>query len=267
MWRPVERHGWTWVQTMDGAPETYSLLDAAGELMGMVYQRFSRVVCWAPFLWADEAYLSCEDVGDYGFDTSGQRLRHFLRIGESLRGWAARKRADGVDLPLLRDTHAYCFETCNGHFPATVEEFKHRGPWPRPEPPPAVEIDGWRAERAFGWHCEGWRLRDPSGQMRGSVQVRLGVVRAVAAQPKDADAVDPLRGASSDRCGETCRGQIVIQERLRPMAVAFSPAEREAWLVRAVEAVRSTPDPDRAWPEGTFRERGGFGGPRQPAGR
>ena len=256
LWRPVARHGWTWVPTMDYAPETYSLLDADGELIGAAYQRYNRVICWAPFTWAEEAYRSHEDVGEFGFDTSGQRLRHFTRIGESLRGWAARKRADGVDVPLLRDTHAYYFETGNGHFPMTVDEFNRRDPWPHPDPPPALDIDGWRAERTFGWHCEGWRLRDPSGQMRGNVQVRLGVVRAVAAQVKDADAVDPLRGAGRDRHRATCRGQIVLQDRLRPMALAFDPGEREAWLRRAVEAVRSTPEPDRSWPPETLGAQG-----------
>ena len=64
MWRPVECHGWTWVQTMGGAPELYSLFDADGELMGEVYQRFNRVICWAPFTWAEEAYRSEEDVED-----------------------------------------------------------------------------------------------------------------------------------------------------------------------------------------------------------
>ena len=49
LWRPYEQHGWTWVPKMGGAPELYSLLDADGELMGDVYQRFGRVICWAPF--------------------------------------------------------------------------------------------------------------------------------------------------------------------------------------------------------------------------
>lgn len=265
MWRPVERHGWTWVPTMDGSPETYSLFDSEGELMGAVHQRFNRVICWAPFTWAEEAYRSHEDVGEYGFDTSGQRLRHFMRIGESLRGWVGRKRADGVDLALLRDTHACYFETCNGHHPMTMDEFNLRDYGPHPDPPPSLDIDGWRAERAFGWHCERWRLRDPSGRMRGNAQVRFGVVRAVAAQAKDADKVDPLRGSHREHL--TCRGQIVLQERLRSMASAFEPGEREAWVGRAVEAVRSTPNPDRSWPPETLGAWGSPGRRMFPASR
>ena len=142
-----------------------------------------------------------------------------------------RKRADGVDIALLGDTHAYYFETGNGHHPTTPAEYNRRDPWPHPNPPPSIGIDGWRAERAFGWHCEGWRLRDPSGQMRGNVQVRLGIVRAVAALPGDADKVGPLRGSGREHA--TCRGQIVLQERLRPMASAFEDGERGAWLRRA----------------------------------
>ena len=77
----------------------------------------------------------------------------------------------------------------------------------------------------FGWHCEGWRLRDPSGR---------------------------TRGADTERRRATCRGQIVLQERLRPMASAFEDGEREAWLRRAVEAIRAVPDSDRAWPPETL---------------
>ena len=36
--------------------------------MGCVYQRFNRVICWAPFTWAEEAYRSEEAIGRYGFD-------------------------------------------------------------------------------------------------------------------------------------------------------------------------------------------------------
>ena len=73
LWKPDEHDGWTWVQTMTASPETYSLFDASGELMGDVYQRWNRVICWAPFTWAEEAYRSQEDVGKYGFDEVGQR--------------------------------------------------------------------------------------------------------------------------------------------------------------------------------------------------
>ena len=174
LWRPVEAHGWTWVQTMNYAPELHSLFDGDGELMGEVYQRFNRVICWAPFTWAEEAYRSEEDVGEYGFETAGQRLRHFTRIAESLRGWAARKRAEGVDIALLRDTHAYYFETGNGHFPITPAEFNRRDPWPHPDPPPSIGVDGWQAERAFGWHCEGWAAARP---VRADARKRAGPAR------------------------------------------------------------------------------------------
>ena len=113
LWKPVEHDGWTWLQTMTAAPETYSLFDAHGELMGAVYQRWNRVICWAPFTWADEAYRSEEDVGEYGFDDDGQRRRHFAKIGAALRDWVRRNREDGVDVPLLRDTHAYYSKSGN----------------------------------------------------------------------------------------------------------------------------------------------------------
>ena len=254
LWRPIERHGWTWVQTMAVSPETHSLFDADGELMGEAHQRFGRVICWAPFTWAEEAYRSEEDIGEYGFEDDAQRQRHFARIGEALSGWVRRKRGEGVDIPLLRDTHTYYFETGNGHVPKTVGEFEHRGPHPPADPGPATAIDGWLAERVWGWHCEGYRLRYASGQMRGAVQVRLGVVRAVAAQPDYADGVDPMRGSNRGRA--TCPGPIVLQARLRPMASAFESEEREAWLRKAVEAVRATPDPDRSWPPETLGARG-----------
>ena len=256
LWRPFELHGWTWVPKMYGAPELYSLLDADGELVGEVYQRFGRVICWAPFTWAEEAYRSEEDVGEFGFESEAQRQRHFARIAKALADWVRRKREAGVDIALLRDTHAYYFETGNGHVPMTVEESDYPNGPRRRGPAPAVEVDGWRAERAWAWHCEGHWLRDPTGQLRGAVQVRLGVVRAVAAQARDADEADPVRRAErGDRVGwggAICRGQIVLQERLRPMANAFTDDEREAWLRRAVDAVRATPNPDRAWPAGTM---------------
>ena len=249
---PEGHDGWTWVQTMLVAPETYSLFDADGELMGEVYQRFNRVICWAPFTWAEEAYRSEEDIGRYGFDDEEQRQRHFAKIGAALRNWVRRKQEDGVDLPLLRDTHAYFYETGNGHIPMTVEEKGYPEVWTpgikEDRAAPAIVIDGWQAEKAQYWYCEGYRLRDQTGQLRGNVQVRLGVVRAVAARPEDADKVDPSRNHMYHAERQTCRGQIVLQERLRPMALAFEPAERETWLRKAVDAIRATPDPDRAWP-------------------
>ena len=60
------------------------------------------------------------------------------------------------------------------------------------------------------------------------------------------------RLAERSRHRATCRGQIVLQERLRPMALAFEPSDRGVWLRRAVEAVRAVPDPDRAWPPETL---------------
>ena len=119
-----------------------------------------------------------------------------------------------------------------------------------------------RRRRPRYWDCEGYRLRDETGQLRGNVQVRLGVVRAVAARPEDADEVDPTRSPDNrfHYKGQTCRGQIVLQERLRPMALAFEPGERETWLRKAIEAIRATPDPDRAWPPETL---GAWGTPGQ----
>ena len=272
LWTPVEHDGWTWVQTMTAAPETYSLFDAHGELMGDVYQRWDRVICWAPFTWAEEAYRSEEDVGKYGFDDEGQRRRHFAKIGAALSDWVRRKREDGVDIPLLRDTHAYYYETGNGHNPMTIEEHEYDAGWPPPtenRPAPTIAVDDWQAESTQDWHCEGYRLRDETEQLRGDVQVRLGVVRAVAARPEDANEVDPTRNPDNRFYykGHTCRGQIVLQERLRPMALAFEPGERETWLRKVVDAIRTTPDPDRAWPPETLGAWGTLGQQMFPASR
>ena len=247
----VEQHGWTWVETMTASPKTWSLLDADGELMGDVYQRFSRVICWAPFTWAEEVYRSEEDIGQYGFEDEEQRQRHFAKIGAALRDWVRCKREDGVDIPLLRDTYAYYFEASNGHSPMTARESEYPEACPPPNevrPAPTIAVDDWQAETAYG-HCEGYRLRDETEQLRGDVQVRFGVVRVVAARPEDADKMDPSRNPDYNIWDEgrtACRGQIVLQERLRPMALAFNADERESWLRRAVEAIRATPDPDRA---------------------
>lgn len=48
-WQPNEAFGWTWVCTMDSSPEIFSLFDSDGELVGHVYQRAGRVICWAPY--------------------------------------------------------------------------------------------------------------------------------------------------------------------------------------------------------------------------
>ena len=154
LWKPDEHDGWTWVQTMAFAPETYSLFDAHGELMGKVYLRWNTVICWAPFTWAEEAYISEEDVGEYGFDEVGQRECHFAKIGAALRDWVRRKREDGVDIPLLRDTHAYYFETENGHRPMTIGEHEYDAGWPPPtenRPAPAIAVEDWQAESTQDW--------------------------------------------------------------------------------------------------------------------
>ena len=109
LWKARQAHGWTWIRTSEFAPEGYSLLDADGELWGHVYNRWDRVICWAPFVWE-------EDVGEYGFEDDAQRQRHLARIGPALREWVARKQAAGVDLKpvagharvLLRDRERPC---------------------------------------------------------------------------------------------------------------------------------------------------------------
>ena len=144
----------------------------------------------------------------------------------------------------------------------TIEEHEYNRELPLHGSAPAIVIDDWQAEQARYWDCEGYRLRDETGQLRGDMQVRLGVVRAVAARPEDADELDPTRNPdySYSERRRTCRGQIVLQERLRPMALAFEPGERETWLRKAIEAIRATPDPDRAWPPETL---GAWGTPGQ----
>ena len=262
LWTPEEMFGWTWLRTMEFSPETYSLLDADGELSGCVYERFGRVICWAPFTWAEEAYRSEEDIHRHGFETGAQRLRHLEKIGAALREWVGRKRKAGVDLALLRDTHAYFFEAANGIHAATLAERKgddkQRYLPTELEEKQALPVGGWTAVRNTLWCYESYRLRDASGQMRGQVQIRYGVVRAVAARKKDADEADPLRKGGSR--STSCRGQIVLQEKTRPMAGRFEEAERGDWLRKAVDAIRATPRPDRSWPAETL---GAKGTPRQ----
>ena len=154
----------------------------------------------------------------------------------------------------------------------TIEESEYREGWPRPNEDrsaPTVAINDWKAESTWSWHCEGYRLRDETGQLRGDVQVRLGVVRAVAARPEDADKMDPSCNPDYSIFDErrTCRGQIVLQERLRPMALAFDPGEREIWLRKAVDAIRATPDPHRACPPETHGAKGTPGQRMFPASR
>ena len=271
LWQPWQAHGWTWIRTSECAPEGYSLLDADGELWGHVYNRWDRVICWAPFIWAEEAYRSEEDVGEFGFEDDAQRQRHLARIGPALSEWVAGKRAAGVSLELLRDTHAYYYETGNGHGPETLEEFDHGRDStgfrtlvkPHEEESLALSIGDWRAVPQTRWCCEGYRLRDATGRLRGQVQLRYGVVRAVAAQRGDAERLDPMVDVDEAyrRRRQTCRGQIVLQESLgRRMAISFEPGEREAWLERAVAAIEATPDPDRAWRLETL---GAWGTPEQ----
>ena len=253
---PSEGFGWIWLCTMEGAPEEYFLFDSQGELFGHVYQRFSRVICWAPYTWAEEAYRSNEDVGRYGFETDGQRRRHFEKIGAALREWVARREKAGVDIALLRDTHTYYYEQGNGNHAMTLEERRYRESRDllsvEQEESRGREFDGWKAVENTRWCCEAYRLRDSSGQLRGNLQVRNGVVRAVAAQRQDADKVDPLRTGGY----RTCRGQIVLQEKAGPMAIRFDDGERDEWIRKAIDAVRATPDPDRSWPPETLGAKG-----------
>ena len=129
---PVEQHGWTLVRTMGRAPELHSLFDADGELVGEVCQRFGRVTSWAPFTWAEVAYHSEGDIGEFAFESEAQRQRHFARIGKALHQWARRKREAGVDIPQLRDTHAYRFG-CIPRLEAGVDAV-HGVRWPLQAP-------------------------------------------------------------------------------------------------------------------------------------
>lgn len=259
LWHPTDAFGWTWLPKMNGALETYSLLDADGELLGHVYQRFGRVICWAPFIWAEEVYRSNEDIGKYAFENEEQRCRHFRKIGQALSEWVARKKRAGVDLAILRDMHAYYYECSNGSHQETLGEgafFRTQPRWTaQEEEANALAVDGWSAVRNTRWWCESYRLRDAAGQLRGQVQVRYGVVRAVAAGKEDADRGDPLLEASLYNT-RTCRGQIVLQEKTRPMAVQFGEAEREGWIRKAVGLIRATRKPDRSWPPETLGARG-----------
>ena len=215
----------TWVQTMLGAPETYRLLDRDGELMAHVYNRRDTVICWAPFTWGAEVYVSHEDCGEYGFENDHQRQHHFARVGEALTGWVRQKRVPGVDLALLRDTQSHRFESSNGHRPMTLEERGFRAD--RDEAARTIAIAGWTAEPLGRRGCEAYRLRNEAGRMRGRVQVRYGVVRVVAASERDAVQMD-----------RSCGGEIVLQVKLRPRALCFEDGEREDWLNVAVDMLR-----------------------------
>ena len=137
-----------------------------------------------------EVYEPSHDRYGVRADVKGQRQRHFAKIGAALSDWARRKRAAGIDLALLRDTQAYEFETENGHYPETLSEWNFDGGRaprvPTDEEPAALDIGGWMAVSIRAWCCEGYRVRDEAGRMRGHVQVRYGVVRAVVADERDA---------------------------------------------------------------------------------
>ena len=225
LWVPRDAYGWTWVQTMFGAPETYSLLDCDGELMAHVYNRRDTVICWASFTWGAEVYVSHEDCGEYGFENDHQRQHHFARVGEALTEWVRQKRVTGVDLALLRDTQSHRFESSNGHHPMTLGERGFRAD--RDEAARTIAIAGWTAEPLGRRGCEAYRLRDEAGRMRGRVQVRYGVVRVVAASERDAVQMDRF-----------CGGEIVLRVKLRPRALRFEDGEREDWLNVAVDMLR-----------------------------
>ena len=247
LWAPREAYGWTWVQTMDGTPETHSPLDRDGELMAHVYNRWNRVICWAPFTWGDTVYVSHEDCGEYGFENDKQRQTHFARIGEALTEWVGQKRAAGVDLVLLRDTRAHYFECRNGHHRETVEESEFPVEYieGEEEEARAIEVAGWTAAPLGYRYCEAYRLRDGTGRMRGQVQVRYGVVRVVAANERDIPSLDP-RDNPDYYVGRhrSCAGEIVLQAKLRPLALRFEDSERKHWLRVAVDAQRGGSDTD-----------------------
>ncbi len=247
LWVPREAYGWTWVHTTAGTPETHSLLDRDGELMAHVYNRWNRVICWAPFIWGDTVYVSHEDCGEYGFEDDEQRQHHFARIGEALTEWVGQKRAAGVDLVLLRDTQAHNFECKNGHLKETVKEndFPVEYIEGDEEEARAIEVAGWTAVPLGYRYCEAYRLRDRTGRMRGQVQVRYGVVRVVAANERDIVRLDPR--ANPDyylQQHRSCAGEIVLQAKHRPLALRFEDGEREHWLRVAVEALRDGSDTD-----------------------
>ena len=124
-WQPTDAFGWTWLPTMAGVLETYSMFDSAGEMLGHVFNRSSRLICWAPFAWGEEVYRGQgEDIGEYGFENEEQRWRHFEKIGLALREWVSRKKEEGTDLAILRDGYAYEIEIDNGNHAETLEEFE-----------------------------------------------------------------------------------------------------------------------------------------------
>ena len=82
----------------------YSLLDGDGELFGHVYERWGRVLCWAPYTWGEDIYYSTERLEDGGFGGDANRQWHLERIAHALTAWVDQQRGAGVDLARLRDT-------------------------------------------------------------------------------------------------------------------------------------------------------------------
>ncbi|MYE81416.1 MAG: hypothetical protein F4X36_06135 [Gammaproteobacteria bacterium] len=143
-------------------------------------------------------------------------------------------------------TWVYCgtsqaahYEQDNGHHAQIPAERKYRSRRWRHSRAAVTVVklgDGWSAAKT-DWCCEGYRLHDPTGCLRGLTQVRYGIVRAV----------DLERDGPLDRLGHPewqpppplQRGQIVVQEPIRrPMAIEFEDVtERDVWLARAIAAI------------------------------
>ena len=228
LWRPQQAHGWTWLQTALGAPECYSLLDGDGELLGHVYERRGRVLCWAPYTWGEEIYYSTERLDDGGFGGDANRQWHLERIAHALTAWVERQRGAGVDLARLRDTQAYRFECENGHVAETLGEHNYEGQteaakrlgrWPRAadaeNPRLALQLGrGWRAAPEW-WRCEGYRLRDATGQMRGTCKSAT-----VSCAPSQRSRRTPTkrirRGRAADWIGEQRNGCLGARSRTDP---------------------------------------------------
>ena len=241
LWVPRDGYGWTWLRTGEASPETYALFDSAGEILGCVYQRFGHVNCRALYVWGEPVYQGKKDIGDFCFENDRVPYYHLRRIGEALTRWVESKRSKGVDLAFLRDDEVFKFETSNGHYPMTSEEFDYRdaiytryldGDLKK------LNVGGWTADLCI-WPCEGYRLRDSQGQIRGQIQVRYGVVRAVACTVVEGDSVEPqIQGVISEGAYRTCNGEIVLREKTTPMAIGFDDGEREGWIERSVDLMK-----------------------------
>lgn len=241
LWRPWEAHGWTWIQTALPFPETYSILDDRGELIGCVYLRWDVVNCRYLYTWGETVYQSQVDSRVLRFDD--ERERHRRGIGEALTRWVESRQTEGADMIFQRDDAVFEFETCNGHHPVMPEERDEQSAMYRRHfegPLEALDIDDWKAERCM-WPCEGYRLRDPEDQIRGQIQVRYGVVRAVACTLAEGASVDPKhQGVISSGATRTCNGPILWREKVQSMANAFEDGEREKWIRKAIKAIEDT---------------------------